>query len=232
MHRAALALLILAACFMPEPPGAACVPGQAAQCWCDGATPGVQACGLDGTYEPCVCEDTGTGEPPGSFTTSEGSSTDPDPSADTTAGAGSTTEPADSSSTSEGSTSIGEPPPTECTDMDFAFWQACHSLAYYENPNPCGPCFGANSCEIAQCSIDCTALGNPDLDAALAACDAEYPLCPDVVPPPSPYNACTAACAPAMFECLAALLPACDPATANACIIEQGECYTACQDKA
>lgn len=93
-------------------------------------------------------------------------------------------------------------------------------------------CIGGNSCENAQCSLDCSALGNPGLDAALAACDAEYPLCPDVVPPPTPYSECTSACYADLNPCLVALLPMCDNTSVLACLTALNECNAACLDEA
>jgi hypothetical protein len=241
MRRGVAILLALASCFdAQDPSGGSCVPGQATMCWCDGLTPGVQTCGPANTYEPCVCGDTD-----GPVSTSEASSgmagessgpglsSGPEPGADTTAAPGSSTSGDAGSESSEGEASTGEPVPTECTDMDYAFWIACRSIAYAENPSPCMPCVGGNSCEIAQCSLDCAALGNPGLDAAMAACDAEYQLCADLSrpPPPTAYGLCMAACTAPTQECIAAIPPPCDIFAVSACYMTQNECTTACQDK-
>lgn len=224
MRITVIPLIALAACTFDQdsPPGGQCVPGQAVQCWCDGVTPGVQQCEAPDAYGPCMCDGTGTGGLEDGTTGGSESSTGQEPGLDTTAGPGSSTGAADG-----GTTSTGEPPPTECTDMDFAFWQACRSLASLENPSPCEPCTG-NTCETAQCSLDCAALGNPGLDAAYAACDAAYPFCPDVWPDPNPYSECVFGCYEPYNACLVAALPTCENDSVLACLTILSECQAAC----
>ncbi len=120
--------------------------------------------------------------------------------------------------------------PTECTDELFSFWQACRTLAYYENPSPCDPCGGGNLCQNAECSIECTEMGNPPLDVALAACDASYPLCADVIPDPipNPYNECIFECSHANQECIAMESPICDATAVSACSMTYNNCFAAC----
>jgi len=221
-----LGLLFTVACSADgDGGGGQCVPGASAMCWCDGLTPGVQECGPDNTFAPCVCDGGSGGGEPSDSTDGVGTT---DGVATTDGGTNPTEETdgvddtGDGSTTSAGSGGV----PTECTDELFALWQACRVLASYENAIPCGPCSGGNQCENTQCSLECSEQENPGLDGALAACDATYAPCPDVIPEPipNPYNECVSGCSSDFLACIAAESPFCDMAAVSACSAP----YTAC----
>lgn len=165
---------------------AQCVPGAMVMCWCDGDTPGVQACQPDMTFAACVCNGTpGTdgsdgGVPSGSSTADENSaSTTAEDGTDTTTDG---SNPDDETSAEGSDTSSSDSSSTDtCTDERYAYYQACIGLAdqspateFYEACIQACPS-AADSCGYSACTTQCS-LDTPT-PPEVQDCRDAYPEC-------------------------------------------------------